>query len=112
MFVQPSVQILARQAERRQSARSSVKVFPGARQRAAGGAGGAADHLHPPGDGKQVKRQQLLYIWLHRCVHPSNNLIIMEYSQNLRVTNIPKGISNTDQWSLYLSKVYSLSDLK
>lgn len=29
---------------------SSVQVFPGARQRAAGGAGGTTDHLHPPGD--------------------------------------------------------------
>lgn len=28
---------------------SSVKVFPGARQGAAGRAGGTADHLHPPG---------------------------------------------------------------
>lgn len=27
---------------------SSVKILPGAQQGAAGGAGGAADHLHPP----------------------------------------------------------------
>lgn len=31
----------------------SVQVLPVARQRAAGGAGGAADHLHPPGDGRK-----------------------------------------------------------
>lgn len=33
-------------------AASSVKVFPGAGQGAAGRAGGTADHLHPPGDDK------------------------------------------------------------
>lgn len=33
---------------------SSVKVFPGAWQQTAGGAGGASDHLHPPG-GEQNK---------------------------------------------------------
>ena len=34
----------------RGKAGSSIQLFPGARQWAAGGAGGAADHLHPPGD--------------------------------------------------------------
>lgn len=34
-------------------AAASIQVLPGGLQRAAGGAGGAADHLHPPGDGKR-----------------------------------------------------------
>ena len=50
MFAPSEVQIRVRKRRRRdEGAGSSVKLLPGARQRVAGGAGGAADHLHPPG---------------------------------------------------------------
>lgn len=43
---------------------SSV-ILPGAQQGAAGGAGGAADHLHPPG----TQWDGLLLTFIHLCLH-------------------------------------------
>lgn len=64
VFVLPEVQIVTQVSVewgggggRAEGANLSVKVFPGARQGVCGGAGGAADHLHPPGGEKSHGHQ-------------------------------------------------------